>query len=139
MGLFESDYQRNVLTEMERNTRKLEELHGNVSSEKILELKGAIDFVKQAKLMKDMQVEIFQKRLQQIQYDKAHELFKKENSEEIVDGYSNPIEMARKFSSMEEMQAEISSKRAEIQSDKTENLQTQNKTVIKEEASERTH
>lgn len=73
MGLFESDYKRNVLTELERNVRTLEEMKTNVSAEKITQLQAVIDFVGQAKLLKDTQLAIFQKRLQQIQHDREHE------------------------------------------------------------------
>ena len=78
MGLFESDYKRNVLTELERNTRALEEMKKNVSAEKITQLQAVVDFVGQAKLLKDTQLAIYQKRLQQIQHEKEHEKMVKE-------------------------------------------------------------
>lgn len=140
MGLFESDYKRNVLTELERNTRALEEMKANVSAEKITQLQAVVDFVGQAKLLKDTQLAIFQKRLQQIKCDREHEKMAKENSEEICDGYTNPLEMSKKFHSLEEMDAEISSRRAETKSQNISDSATRVQTQTKESDSfERSH
>lgn len=132
MGLFESDYKRNVLTELERNMRALEEMKTTVSAEKITQLQAVVDFVGQAKLLKDTQLAVFQKRLQQLQHDRQHEKTVKENSEEFCDGYTNPIEMAKKFQSLEEMDAEISSQRAKSQSQDTRDNTTKTQTQTKE-------
>lgn len=60
----------------------------------------------------------------------------KENSEEMYDGYTNPIEMSKKFQSLEEMDAEISSRRAESKSQVSD---TTTKVQTKEDSLERSY
>ena len=107
MGLFESEYRRNVLTEIERKLRELEKMKSVNIDEKLSQLQAVVDFLGQGKLLKDMEFAMFQKRLEQIKRDKEHERFKSENYE-IADDYTNPIEMSKKFQSIEQAEAEIS-------------------------------
>lgn len=107
MGLFESDYQRNVLTELERKMRGLEEMKEQVTNSKIAEVQTIVDFVKDAKLLKEAHLRNMQRRIEQIKHDMEHRKFVRENSSESVDGFTNPHEMAKKFSTMEQIQTEI--------------------------------
>lgn len=112
MGLFESDYQRNVLTELERKMRGLEEMKEQATNSKIAEVQTIVDFVKDAKLLKEAHLRNMQRRIEQIKHDMEHRKLVRENSSESVDGFTNPHEMAKKFSTMEQMQSEINEQKS---------------------------
>lgn len=113
MGLFESnDYQRNVVTELERRFRNAEEEKMKKGKVDVAVLQGTLDFANDAKLLKLQQMEMFQKRLNQIAYDEKNRRNFREVSGEAVDGFTNPHEMAKKFASMEQAQSHIESERS---------------------------
>lgn len=138
MGLFESDYQRNVLTELERKMRGLEEMKEQATNSKIAEVQTIVDFVKDAKLLKEAHLRNMQRRIEQIKHDMEHRKLVRENSSESVDGFANPHEMAKKFSTMEQMQSEINEQKAHnaVQSNTiSENRHIQSKQDVPQERS----
>jgi len=114
MGLFESkEYQKRNLveTELERRFREVEEKKEKISKTDIAVLQGVYDFAIGAKLLKAQQMEMFQKRLRQIAYDESYRKNFREVAGVVVDGYENPIESAKRFTSLEQVQSQIESER----------------------------
>lgn len=113
MGFFESnDYQRNAVTELERRFRDAEEEKKKNGKADIAVLQANLDFANDARLLKAQQMEMFQKRLNQIAYDEKNRRYMREVSGEAVDGFTNPHEMAKKFATMEQAQSQIDSERS---------------------------
>lgn len=135
MGLFESDYQRNVSTELERRMRALEESK-QVTNDKITEMQTVIDFAKDAKLLKDITLRNMQRRIEQIKREKDYKTFLRENISETDDGYTNPHEMSKKFT-LEQIKSQINEQRTQTQQQNQSNIiELQSK---RQSAKERSH
>lgn len=127
MGLFENR-KANVMTELERDLRKLEEKGSPKTADENMQFfacNANIEFAQRAQLISQQQAQEMLRRLQEAKaVARERDLQKKEYADDMVDGFENPREKAVRYQTMESINAEIQQERAQEAVDKSNQQST---------------
>lgn len=110
MSLFERGYRAAAKTELEHNLREIEERNKNAQTKASEQETAAITFdsnvtfAQKCGLISEQEAAKYRKRLEAA---RSHEELARTQTEEIVDGYSNPYEQGVERFTMEEAQAYV--------------------------------